>query len=110
MGLKKATSTATATMKKQRRKSSHISRRPSRSEGGGCRSSAAHIDGGASVSDKLEALKNLVPSENNSEIKPDQLFLETADYIVRLKTQVFVLQKLIDFYGSQQPEENRNSV
>ncbi|GFP90401.1 hypothetical protein PHJA_001184000 [Phtheirospermum japonicum] len=96
-------------MKKLRRKSSHTSRRSSRPEGGGCHR-AASIDGGASVADKLEALKNLVPSENNSEIKPDQLFQETADYIVLLKTQVFVLQKLIDFYGSQQPQENRNSV
>ncbi|KAL3636568.1 hypothetical protein CASFOL_018867 [Castilleja foliolosa] len=110
MGLKKATSTATDTMKKLRRKSSHTTRRPSRPEGGGChRSAVGHIDG-ASVSDKLEALKNLIPSENKAEIKPDQLFQDTADYIVMLKTQVFVLQKLIDFYGSQQSQDNRNSV
>ncbi|KAG8384628.1 hypothetical protein BUALT_Bualt04G0137700 [Buddleja alternifolia] len=54
-----------------------------------------------SVSDKLEALKNLIPSQND-DVKADQLFQETADYIVLLKTQVFVLQKLVDFYGSQQ--------
>ncbi|KAL2523040.1 uncharacterized protein Fot_26968 [Forsythia ovata] len=64
--------------------------------------------GGPSVSDKLEALKNLIPSENG-EMKPDLLFQETADYIVLLNTQVFVLQKLIDFYGSQ-PQENQNAV
>ncbi|PIM98019.1 hypothetical protein CDL12_29505 [Handroanthus impetiginosus] len=63
---------------------------------------------GASVSHKLEALRNLIPSQK-AEIKPDQLFQETADYIVLLKTQVFVLQKLIDFYGSQ-PQENGNVV
>ncbi|CAN4079457.1 unnamed protein product [Withania somnifera] len=52
-----------------------------------------------SVSEKLEALKQLIPA-NNGEIKADQLFKETADYIVLLRTQVFVLQKLVDFYGS----------
>ncbi|KAF3638465.1 UDP-glucoronosyl/UDP-glucosyl transferase family protein [Capsicum annuum] len=52
-----------------------------------------------SVSEKLEALRQLIPA-NNGEIKPDQLFEETADYIVLLRTQVFVLQKLVDFYGS----------
>lgn len=61
---------------------------------------------GSPVSDKLEALKNLIPSKNG-EMKPDQLFQETADYIVLLNTQVLVLQKLIDFYGSQ-PQENQN--
>ncbi|KAL3632824.1 hypothetical protein CASFOL_025808 [Castilleja foliolosa] len=49
--------------------------------------SQGHIDG-ASVSDKLEALKNLITSENKAEIKPDQLFQDTADYIVMLKTQL----------------------
>ncbi|PHU27513.1 hypothetical protein BC332_05845 [Capsicum chinense] len=39
-----------------------------------------------SVSEKLEALKQLIPA-NNGEIKPDQLFEETADYIVLLRTQ-----------------------
>lgn len=58
------------------------------------------MSGGASVSDKLEALKSLIPSQS-PEIKPEQLFQETADYIALLKTQVFVLQKLIDFYASQ---------
>ncbi|KAL8475804.1 hypothetical protein ACS0TY_028457 [Phlomoides rotata] len=68
-----------------------------------CQRRSTHIDGGASVSDKLEALRNLIPSET-AEIKPEQLFRETADYIVLLKTQVLFLQKLVDFYGSQSPE------
>ncbi|OMP14325.1 hypothetical protein COLO4_00052 [Corchorus olitorius] len=60
------------------------------------------------VSDKLEALKSLIPHrvENGSSsgddddeiVKAEQLFQETADYIVVLKTQVFVLQKLIEIY------------
>ncbi|EPS73638.1 hypothetical protein M569_01121, partial [Genlisea aurea] len=56
-------------------------------------------DGGASVSDKLEALRDLIPSRY-PETNPDRLFQETADYIVLLRRQVFVLQKLVDFYGS----------
>ncbi|PIN04656.1 hypothetical protein CDL12_22807 [Handroanthus impetiginosus] len=106
MGSKPRLSTATASMRKLRRKSSNSSRRLSKPEARHRR--ATHIHAGASVSDKLEALKNLIPSEN-SEIKPDQLFQEAADYIVLLKTQVFVLQKLIDFYGSQ-PQETQNVV
>ncbi|CAA0823363.1 Unknown protein [Striga hermonthica] len=52
------------------------------------------VGGGAcDITDKLEALKSLIPSEN-SEIDTALLFQETADYIVRLKTQVgkWVLQ------------------
>ncbi|XP_051117672.1 uncharacterized protein LOC127242251 [Andrographis paniculata] len=97
MGTKPRITTQAASVKKLRRKSS-ISIRKTSSTG-----SELRIGGGASVSDKLEALKSLVPSEN-AEIKTDELFKETAEYIVRLKTQVFVLQKLIDFYGSQHRE------
>ncbi|KAL7101004.1 hypothetical protein ACP275_08G030000 [Erythranthe tilingii] len=69
---------------------------------------STHICGGASVSDKLDALRNLVPSQNAEKIKPDNdLFEETADYIVLLKTQVLVLQKLVDLYGSKTPQENQ---
>nr|XP_009796195.1 PREDICTED: transcription factor PAR1-like [Nicotiana sylvestris] len=52
-----------------------------------------------SVSEKLEALKQLLPAlaANNGEIKVDHLFQETADYIVLLRTQVFILQKLLHF-------------
>ncbi|ESW23301.1 hypothetical protein PHAVU_004G035200 [Phaseolus vulgaris] len=55
------------------------------------------------LSQKLEALKNLIPATTNTEeeaVKPDQLFKETAEYIVLLRTRVVVLQKLIEFYGS----------
>lgn len=95
-------------MRRLTRKAAANSSRPRLHKPQDCRRSAALIGGGSSVSDKLEALKNLIPSDN-VEIKADQLFQETADYIVLLKTQVFVLQKLIDFYGSQ-PQENPNAV
>ncbi|KAK8652553.1 hypothetical protein V6N13_126584 [Hibiscus sabdariffa] len=58
---------------------------------------------GEVISDKLEALKSLVPrndeNESNGVDKVELLFQETADYIITLKTQAFVLQKLIEFYG-----------
>uniref|UniRef100_A0A5B6ZTC9 BHLH domain-containing protein n=1 Tax=Davidia involucrata TaxID=16924 RepID=A0A5B6ZTC9_DAVIN len=57
----------------------------------------------SSVSDKLEALKNLIPA-HSGEIKADQLFQETADYIVLLRTRVLILQRLIDFYGSSEDQ------
>ncbi|XP_019157028.1 PREDICTED: uncharacterized protein LOC109153629 [Ipomoea nil] len=63
---------------------------------------------GDSVSDKLEALKQLIPS-HDEEIKSDQLFQETADYIVLLRTQVLVLQKLIDIYGSSNNSGTQNT-
>ncbi|KAK8716228.1 hypothetical protein V6N13_043546 [Hibiscus sabdariffa] len=57
---------------------------------------------GEVISDKLEALKCLIPcnvgSGSNEVVKVEQLFQETADYIITLKTQAFVLQKLIEFY------------
>ncbi|GLU01838.1 hypothetical protein SLE2022_191200 [Rubroshorea leprosula] len=58
------------------------------------------------VSDKLEALKNLIPSHTGEASKPDQLFKETAKYIVLLRTQVVILQKLIDFYGSSEKQNS----
>ncbi|XAR71293.1 hypothetical protein NMG60_11028489 [Bertholletia excelsa] len=45
----------------------------------------------SSLSDKLEALRSLIPSPNR-EKKANQLFQETAGYIVLLKTQVLILQ------------------
>lgn len=74
---------------------------------------SADVGGGgdaaaSTVSGKLAALRDLIPSES-ADAKPEQLFRETADYIVLLKTQVHVLQKLVDFYGSQSPE-NRDGV
>ncbi|KAG2715537.1 hypothetical protein I3760_03G082900 [Carya illinoinensis] len=54
------------------------------------------------VSGKLEALKNLIPAGGNGAeiIKPDQLFQETAEYIILLRTRVVMLQRLLEFYGS----------
>ncbi|CAJ1947094.1 unnamed protein product [Sphenostylis stenocarpa] len=54
------------------------------------------------LSQKLEALKNLIPTTNSEEeaVKPDQLFKETADYIVLLRARVVVLQKLIEYYDN----------
>lgn len=57
----------------------------------------------STVSDKLEALKNLIPADETDiagEIKADKLFQETADYILLLRTQILVLQKLLGVYGS----------
>ncbi|KAJ0817982.1 putative transcription factor IBH1 [Helianthus annuus] len=65
------------------------------------------ISNSSSVSDKLEALKNLIPAQEtdgsdtaSNASSADQLFKETADYILLLRTQVSILQKLVDFYGS----------
>ncbi|KAM3713121.1 hypothetical protein ACB094_01G230900 [Castanea mollissima] len=58
------------------------------------------------VSDKLEALKSLIPAYTDETVKPDQLFQETADYIVLLKTQVVILQRLLQFYGSSTVSDN----
>lgn len=70
---------------------------------------------GEKFSEKLQALKSLLPppstttehSRQEADVEEDavsgeteQLFQETADYIVRLRTQVVVLQKLIEMYGS----------
>ncbi|KAL8193478.1 hypothetical protein R6Q57_026613 [Mikania cordata] len=59
----------------------------------------------SSVSDKLEALKNLIPTQeidgaDDGVSSADKLFKETADYILLLRTQVSMLQKLVDFYGA----------
>ncbi|KAL0343810.1 UNVERIFIED_CONTAM: hypothetical protein Sradi_4229600 [Sesamum radiatum] len=94
MGSKPRPSAPTA-LRRLRRRSSNSKRRPAEACIGGGESS--------SVSDKLEALRNLIPSQD-AEIKAEQLFKETADYIVLLKTQVLVLQKLVDFYGAPQPQ------
>ncbi|XP_051140671.1 uncharacterized protein LOC127258074 [Andrographis paniculata] len=66
-------------------------------------------NGSDSVSGKLLALRSLVPSRSE-EINPDRLFEETADYIVRLETKVFVLQKLIELHGSQSEEIKQDAV
>ncbi|KVH92618.1 hypothetical protein Ccrd_005300 [Cynara cardunculus var. scolymus] len=60
----------------------------------------------SSVSDKLQALKNLIPVQELDGAagigSADELFQETADYILLLRTRVSILQKLVDFYGSSQ--------
>ncbi|XP_061369282.1 uncharacterized protein LOC133312142 [Gastrolobium bilobum] len=60
------------------------------------------------LSQKLQALKNLIPAHNGNIVKTDQLFKETADYIVLLKTRVVILQKLVEYYGNN--PENENAV
>ncbi|BAU01339.1 hypothetical protein LR48_Vigan10g248700 [Vigna angularis] len=64
------------------------------------------------LSQKLEALKNLIPSTNTEEeaVKPDQLFKETADYIVLLRTRVVVLQKLIEYYGNNSTQNDEHAL
>ncbi|KAL2335451.1 hypothetical protein Fmac_016664 [Flemingia macrophylla] len=58
------------------------------------------------LSQKLEALKNLIPTHTADTVKPDQLFKETADYIVLLRTRVALLQNLIDFYANHAHNHN----
>ncbi|ESQ47106.1 hypothetical protein EUTSA_v10027993mg [Eutrema salsugineum] len=81
-------------------------------------------NGGEKFSEKLQALKSLLPpstttektTEQNVHVEEEsldggeteQLFQETADYIVRLRNQVLVLQKLIKIYGSS--DEARDFV
>ncbi|OIW06535.1 hypothetical protein TanjilG_29956 [Lupinus angustifolius] len=59
------------------------------------------------LSQKLQELNNLIiPSHSGDIVKLDQLFKETADYIVLLRTRVVVMQKLIEFYGNNHENEN----
>ncbi|KAF9663809.1 hypothetical protein SADUNF_Sadunf17G0090500 [Salix dunnii] len=64
-----------------------------RPHSGACKAQRSVCNGGltssSKVSDKLETLKNLIPAtgHNGETVKPDQLFKETADYILLLKTQ-----------------------
>ncbi|CAH8277504.1 unnamed protein product [Arabidopsis lyrata] len=76
--------------------------------------------GGEKFSEKLQALKSLLPpattteksrqdayvEEDSDSGETEQLFQETADYIVRLRTQVMVLQKLIEIYRSSDQTED----
>ncbi|KAH1100012.1 hypothetical protein AAZX31_13G042700 [Glycine max] len=59
------------------------------------------------VCEKLETLKNLIPGGEEA-VKPDQLFKETAEYIVLLRTRVVVLQKLIEYYGNKDDTQDEN--
>ncbi|PRQ53399.1 hypothetical protein RchiOBHm_Chr2g0166071 [Rosa chinensis] len=66
------------------------------------------------VSAKLETLKNLIPngkSSSASAVQADKLFQDTADYIVLLRTQVVILQKLIEVGSSSiEKEDNTNAA
>ncbi|KAF6165134.1 hypothetical protein GIB67_000718 [Kingdonia uniflora] len=63
------------------------------------------------VLEKLEALKNLIPAEKGEVMKTDKLFEQTADYIVFLRTQVEVLQRLVEFYdGSSRPSDQKEKI
>ncbi|KAK7381254.1 hypothetical protein VNO78_33811 [Psophocarpus tetragonolobus] len=68
------------------------------------------FEGKCKLSQKLEALKNLIPTSHSGEevVKPDQLFKETAEYIVLLRTRVVVLQKLIEYYGNSDTSQNES--
>ncbi|KAK1383538.1 transcription factor UPBEAT1 [Heracleum sosnowskyi] len=69
---------------------------------------ALNEDSSNLVTRKLDALKSIIPTQNgDDEVKADLLFKETADYILLLRTQVSILQKLVDFYGEA---ANRNHV
>ncbi|GAV65695.1 hypothetical protein CFOL_v3_09209, partial [Cephalotus follicularis] len=74
-----------------------------------CRARRSNVDGGSTwskLSNKLQALKNLIPASNGEMVKADQLFQQTADYIVLLRTQVAILRRLIEFYGSCETNNN----
>ncbi|XP_022151226.1 transcription factor PAR2 [Momordica charantia] len=52
--------------------------------------------GGGSVQMKMRKLQRLIPGGRG--LKPDRLFLKTADYIMQLRSQVNVLQALSKIY------------
>ncbi|KAG6601364.1 hypothetical protein SDJN03_06597, partial [Cucurbita argyrosperma subsp. sororia] len=56
-------------------------------------------DGSSSVHMKLRKLQRLIPGGRR--LKPDRLFLKTADYIMQLRSQVHVLQALSKIYDPQ---------
>ncbi|KAJ9173206.1 hypothetical protein P3X46_016369 [Hevea brasiliensis] len=98
---------------RRRRRNTPISQRRRRLHLRACKAQRSTSNGGRScskVSDKLEALKNLIPPHSREIVKDDQLFQETANYILLLRTQVFVLQRLIEFYGSNTTDPNTNAV
>ncbi|CAK9316619.1 unnamed protein product [Citrullus colocynthis] len=55
-----------------------------------------HGGGGGSVQMKMRKLQRLIPGGRR--LKPDRLFLKTADYIMQLRSQVHVLQALSKIY------------
>ncbi|KAM0001508.1 putative transcription factor IBH1-like, bHLH domain-containing protein [Helianthus debilis subsp. tardiflorus] len=94
-------------MKSTQRRLKNIPARKQQPTSSNYKTSKPHHNKSSSVSDKLEALKNLIPAQEtdgsdsvSTASSADQLFKETADYILLLRTQVSILQKLVDFYGS----------
>ncbi|MED6137491.1 hypothetical protein PIB30_065532, partial [Stylosanthes scabra] len=96
-----------ATRRSRRKQSTMVIMKKKKKQNNNMKSSSSSSS--SKVSQKLEALKNLIPSKNynnNSHssmvmMKPtDRLFQETADYIISLKTMVVILQNLIEFYGN----------
>ena len=71
--------------------------------------SLKNMEAKSDLSYKLEALEKLIPPQNGEIVKAEQLFKETADYIVLLKSRVVILQKLIEYYGNSN-SENQNAV
>uniref|UniRef100_A0A7C9CRS7 Uncharacterized protein n=1 Tax=Opuntia streptacantha TaxID=393608 RepID=A0A7C9CRS7_OPUST len=76
--------------------------------------------GADSLEEKLEALNNLLPNSTQNQLlatfgggtrgeefmtAENDLFRRTSDYIVLLRAQVFVLEKLIDSYSSQRIDD-----
>ncbi|TYH73930.1 hypothetical protein ES332_D05G363200v1 [Gossypium tomentosum] len=53
--------------------------------------------GSRSVRTKVKKLQRLIPGAKG--LKPDWLFLRTADYILQLRLQVNILQALSKIYG-----------
>ncbi|AEE77575.1 hypothetical protein AtNW77_Chr3g0190621 [Arabidopsis thaliana] len=63
-------------------------------------------DGGKTVMEKLLALKSLLPPPVNvGGGETEELFQETAEYIVKLRTQVVVLKKLIEIYDNSSDQK-----
>lgn len=98
--------------RRRRRRAAHAISSYCRS---GSRGRSSFVSNNGKVSAKLEALKNLIPSgqvnngdDDNKTVKADQLFQETADYIILLRTRVLILQSLIQFYGSATSMEDQN--
>jgi len=56
--------------------------------------------------EKLLALKSLLPPPVNvGGGETEELFQETAEYIVKLRTQVVVLKKLIEIYDNSSDQK-----
>lgn len=64
------------------------------------------------VAERLEALRNLVPArtgsakEKEKETATDRLFEETAEYILLLRSQVAVLQRLVAVACMDKSDDN----